>query len=697
MKKTAMMLVMLMCALFWMLASDAEEMGWFLEETVLTPPEGISLFSLAVDQNGRMYSLAVDEQGCKLVRFSQDQEKFEQIPLDIMYQSNVAIAISPDDGIVVSAYDDETGSTVFFGVDDKGNILYHFSVEGMINCYAALPDRRVALLNYGGSVLMYDEEGTLKHEIAKQDVWSIQADEQYLYVCGGWEITTFSLDTYESAASVATDRYMSNTLAIGGGKVYAPDADAIYGIDRQSGLCSERISTLGTSLGNPYNEIDKIFWLEEDAFVAMVTVREDNLAYRQQVCLLTKKPIDTEQTQLTITMLRDNPLVTQAASAYQREHPEIHVALQKRFDPWTADQVSVDDHIRALNTEIVAGNAGDVIVLDGLPYAGMMRRGTLVDLSGIAQSLDFMPGIADAMLQAETKTYMIPTQFTTLLLWGKEAAIGKVERFADLLTVPIKPGQALMSARSPEDLLRLFFPVCSVDFYDEAGKMDVSGEAFRSFLQTIYSLHEAQAEAVYINPMDAYAEDFTAIYLDEIAMFPSATQNFYALSRNYSAVGAEEAFVTVVPSVEGQYAFYPQTMLGILESSGQKDLAEDFVLHMCKKETLMLDDRAGFPILADAMAQTFAETKGRFESRHQAPGIFRIPGDANIVLEVYEPDEVFYERLSESFDRISAPILMDDVLLDIIVGETKAYFNGSMTLDDAIEAIANRTFIYLHE
>ena len=43
--------------------------------------------------------------------------------------------------------------------------------------------------------------------------------------------------------------------------------------------------------------------------------------------------------------------------------------------------LTAEDAIKALNTEIMAGNGPDVIMLDGLPIESYLAKGMLADLS----------------------------------------------------------------------------------------------------------------------------------------------------------------------------------------------------------------------------------------------------------------------------------------------------------------------------
>ena len=49
------------------------------------------------------------------------------------------------------------------------------------------------------------------------------------------------------------------------------------------------------------------------------------------------------------------------------------------------DGVTAEDAVKALNTELLAGNVPDVLVLDGLPADSYIEKGILADISEVVQ------------------------------------------------------------------------------------------------------------------------------------------------------------------------------------------------------------------------------------------------------------------------------------------------------------------------
>ena len=78
---------------------------------------------------------------------------------------------------------------------------------------------------------------------------------------------------------------------------------------------------------------------------------------------------------------------------FQKEHPEIRIEIQ---DGMTGkDGVTATDAIKNLNTEIMAGEGPDVMLLDGLLEEDYIEKGMLEDISGIVESAGILENIRD--------------------------------------------------------------------------------------------------------------------------------------------------------------------------------------------------------------------------------------------------------------------------------------------------------------
>ena len=93
--------------------------------------------------------------------------------------------------------------------------------------------------------------------------------------------------------------------------------------------------------------------------------------------------------ELTVYALEDSSEIRQVISAFQKEHDDIYVDLNIGCSG--DDTVTVDDALRTLNSDIMAGEGPDVIILDGMPVDNYIDKGLLTDIS-VSWELQRLPG-----------------------------------------------------------------------------------------------------------------------------------------------------------------------------------------------------------------------------------------------------------------------------------------------------------------
>lgn len=142
------------------------------------------------------------------------------------------------------------------------------------------------------------------------------------------------------------------------------------------------------------------------------------------------------ENQLVIYSLTENYSIRQAISSYAKEHPDTYVKYEVGLT--YEDGVTQSDAIKTLNTEIMAGNGPDVIILDGLSAESYIEKGLLEDISDVINPLveegAVFKNIADAY-NIDGKIYQFPTTFKFPMLLGNKDNVNSVEDLDSLLEV----------------------------------------------------------------------------------------------------------------------------------------------------------------------------------------------------------------------------------------------------------------------
>lgn len=144
--------------------------------------------------------------------------------------------------------------------------------------------------------------------------------------------------------------------------------------------------------------------------------------------------------QIRIYSLMENDTMRQLVSSYSKLHPDTYVKYEVGMT-WGESGVTESDVLKTLNTEIMAGNGPDIILLDGLPVESYIEKGLLEDISDVINPLvesgAIFSNIADAY-NVDGKIYQFPTRFKYPMLVGNKDDVNSVTDLKSLVELTKK-------------------------------------------------------------------------------------------------------------------------------------------------------------------------------------------------------------------------------------------------------------------
>ena len=145
------------------------------------------------------------------------------------------------------------------------------------------------------------------------------------------------------------------------------------------------------------------------------------------------------ENQLVVYSLLENYSIRQAISSYAKEHPDTYVKYEIGLT--YGDGATQSDALKTLNTEIMAGNGPDVIILDGLSAESYIEKGLLEDVSDVINPLvedgTIFKNIAEAYT-VDGKIYQFPTNFKFPILFGNKEDIANIQGLDSLVELTKK-------------------------------------------------------------------------------------------------------------------------------------------------------------------------------------------------------------------------------------------------------------------
>lgn len=221
-------------------------------------------------------------------------------------------------------------------------------------------------------------------------------------------------------------------------KLYYYNVNGLYVYDMESKKVSQLIDGALSSFGMSDMNLMAFIEKENDEFLAAFNDWSSN-----EVALINYK-YDAEiaavpENQIRVYSLLENDSMRQAISAYAKTHPDTYIKYEIGLT-WD-NGVTESDALKTLNTEIMAGNGPDIILLDGLQADSYIEKGLLEDLSDVITPMvendELFKNIADAYA-VDGKIYQFPTMFKFPMLIGNKDTISSVTDLKSLVELTKK-------------------------------------------------------------------------------------------------------------------------------------------------------------------------------------------------------------------------------------------------------------------
>ena len=390
--------------------------------------------------------------------------------------------------------------------------------------------------------------------------------------------------------------------------------------------------------------------------------------------------VRTNGNQLTIYGLYDNELIRTAVSEFRLKHPDIDIIYEAAESAEGA--VTESDLVRTLNARIVAGNGPDIFVLDGLPVDSYVDRGILEDLSGMLSETDVIPNIQTAY-ESSGEIYAVPARVGLPIIIGTQDVMNRSSSLSSLADYAnqAEPPYFVEGSESYETVIESFLPFYINSIVNEN---HIAQDKLRMFLEDMKKISDS-VNAVEITDFDSSHSPRRLAY----------GQVSLSVCTMKGMIDDEATEMIAFAKLKGDYAVYqnlfePYGLLGVYKASGQKELAIEFVKTALSYEVQETEYRhGGFPVSLSAL-EKWRDTDSE---RGGATG----DPDTGIQINYKWPDAASRNRLYEEILSLKTPVVWDQVVRQRLEASAVAYLKGEITLEAAVQEIANEADLYLQE
>lgn len=424
------------------------------------------------------------------------------------------------------------------------------------------------------------------------------------------------------------------------------------------------------------------------------------------------------ETELEIYTLLTDPYIEQAAVMFQKEHPEIRIEIQEGMTG--KDGVTATDAIKNLNTEIMAGEGSDVMLLDGLLEEDYIEKGMLEDISGIVESAGILENIRDVYTEEDGAVYRMPLRFGIPMIAGKAEDVDMVDDLASLKDMVKKhkadffPGFfSAYKARVPQILLTSLFELSSPSWMKKDGRVDE--EKVREFLELTYEIYHADKE------YEGYAEDTSDSEEKETRWYEKNRRQEASPVMDLLLMGAEKQLfsygylfsldhVFLMNTMEtenpefthrlfnGQEknCFAPELILGISAAAREKEAAQMFVEFLFSEEQQKNGKEAGFPVRKSVYESDEYWELGR-EGSFEGASSATYNGEMTELIDVLHSSDSQLKEIRELGKTLTTPVGRNRVLLDAVKKAGVPYLKNETDLDQAVRETISQVNLYLSE
>ncbi len=429
---------------------------------------------------------------------------------------------------------------------------------------------------------------------------------------------------------------------------------------------------------------------EQEEYYAVYT--NNDSGYELMHYVFNEKVASVPEKEITVYSLKENKTIRQAISLYQAENSDTKVNYVVAMGD---EGGNVSDYIRALNTELLAGNGADVLVLDGLPVDSYIEKGVLSDITDIMnpleQSGEVLSNISD-YYHKDGKVYEMPLRFSIPVIAGKTEAI-KAAVNTDSIVKYIKQTNIPYSESTTyQALLQDYSALYSRELFQNG---ELNEESFTLFLRNMKIIAEnikaSENDENSINESIPSQLFFDKLFLGNVVSLQKKVATSTEQVKNI--MGTMLLFEVLKDKDIGYQSinqmYIPSGAVGLNSKSGETDIAKKFIGFLFGEKVQDTNLYDGFPVNAGSMKKWIAEDNADFNVTI---------GDAEgYKLSAEWPKKEEREAFLTTVMEVKIPIETNQILLNMIVEEAVPFLKGETDESQVVAAVKTKVNTYLAE
>lgn len=440
-------------------------------------------------------------------------------------------------------------------------------------------------------------------------------------------------------------------------------------------------------------------WKEQDSYL----ISDTDFTY-----CYNKVPVsDSKEILLKIVALEESDFIRESIINYQIEHPEITIEYEFLTTEKPESIQEYNTLLQKINAQIVSGQAGDIYLLDNLPWQSYQEKGYLTDLTEIlspyVSSEDYFSNIIQGMAN-EKGIFAVPLHFEADGIYCRSDFVPYVKSLSTLSAyLQENPSYAGLAPYYYDSNIKSFFFPMLYHFYGhelyENGL--VSEERLRNYLtdsKTLYDRMKQDEQAMRWPYQNKYRSGFIYVMGDmwqvvsrqagNLCLYISDDGNVWFWSQNTHFEGYE---------MVGTGNFHPTMLLGLHSKAAENTEAKKLLQYLidctasfnCKENRS--GNRIGIPVYKPVAGRWMENWRTFLTSQQELPNGYYLDSEYKESFPIYLPVAEDADSYVDYIDTVhtlgkDANPLTDSVYA-VMEENIDGYYEGTKSLEQTMDEI----------
>lgn len=478
-------------------------------------------------------------------------------------------------------------------------------------------------------------------------------------------------------------------------------SNTIYSFDADTGKSQGILDWIDNDINS--SSIDYVGILQDGRIIVISSNYNDDKVTTEIVCL-TKKEVTEENKRIILTL---------GAMYMNGELKDEIIHFNKTSETYRIQVINYSDYnfedaMNRMNIEITTGNSLDIIKLDNMYEKTYCEAGILEDINSFIDDdleinrEDYIPNILSAF-ETNGKLYGLTPNFSIKTLIGKKSEIGDQNSWTInemRACIESKASGTLAFEYESKDAALLYSCLANMDRFInwETGECNFDTDEFQYILEFANTI---DGEDMELNDMDE--EIIPAmIQSGELLLMQTDIMNVRTYQL-YQAICKDDMNCIGFPVESGSGSLIQAGVfkLGMLSTSEHKEGVWEFLRSFLTEDYQMNISGYYFPIMNKALDTVFEEAMASQNSAEQSGNREETPKvsfeNARWHIEPHAATQAEIDAVRKLILSAHSTYYIDIDIYNIISEESKTYFSGEKTVEEAVKIIQNRLSTYVKE